>query len=117
MDEKLFNREREQPRQKGFKRCGACGVDVMQLYHITLTVGEQTYVKMAEIANSFKQMVTIIKKEPAFKGYTHQIDHVILKPIDGIAYHVNINVCPKCIDIIGRRHKFGKKQIQARKAI
>ena len=110
VDEKLFKRIHETKRIRRIIRCIHCGHDTDELYPVDMTVSERTWKKIQEI-NRPEMFLKLIKTERFIPELTKKFDDVELKPIDGLAFYINICVCRDCIEKIGWKHKFFKKYI------
>lgn len=110
VDEKLFKRIRETERIRRIVRCIHCGHDTDELYPINLIVSEKTWNKINEITRP-ESFLKLMKTERFIPELTKKFDDVELKPIDGLAFHINLSVCRDCVEKIGWKHKFFKKYI------
>lgn len=108
LDEELFNHQRENKRQVKWLRCPVCGRDCDQLYPWTLVVCDKVFRKMMQVQIESGANFDLQKTEFVKYPLVYKVCEITLKPIDGMAFHVSTDSCRKCIDIIGRRHKFDK---------
>lgn len=107
--EKLLEGKRQIKVKQGLFRCLHCGRDVDRLYPQVYNVNSKTLKQIMEIktkGSNFK----LINSSPANPKLFIRLDDITLKPISGTCFNINIDICFSCIDKIGWRHKFLKKQ-------
>ncbi len=109
LDNNLFNKTSKPGRVRG-GRCAVCGRDAEHLFPWTATVCEKSYLTIMEINLKNGIPVKLINSLYADPGVKIVLDDFTLKPIRGKTYYINLDNCRTCIDKIGRRHKFGKRQ-------
>lgn len=91
-------------------RCAVCGRDAENLFPWTATICEKTYWKIMEVNLKNGIPVKLIDSRYCDPTITIVLDDFTLKPIKGKSYYINLDNCRTCIDKIGRRHKFGKRE-------
>lgn len=111
-DEKLLKGYSEIKVKKQIKRCVLCGYDVESLFPITMIVNEKTWKKITEIATRDSNL-RLIKTEFHVFSLTGELDDLNLNPINGMAYHVNIDFCRRCSEKVGHRHKYKGKHLNS----
>ncbi len=103
--DKLLEGKREVKKNIGFFRCMACGHDKERLYPQVYNVGPEAKKIIEEIAGKDSNF-RIVSAAPANPKIFMRVDDITLRPIKGICYNINIDVCHNCIDKVGWRHKF-----------
>ncbi len=107
--EKLLEGKRELKIKRGFFRCLHCGRDVDRLYPQVYNVNPKTLKQIMEIKTKNSNF-RLINSSPANPKLFIRLDDITLKPISGTCFNINIDICFSCIDKIGWRHKFLRKQ-------
>lgn len=116
---KLLERKRKIKVKQGFFRCLHCGHDVERLYPFVYNVERKTFEKIMEISDN-KHRVHLVNITPADPRIFKKLDDITLRPIHDQCYNVNIDVCFKCMQKVGHRHKYlakYKNMIYATKVI
>ena len=77
-------------------------------------LSEKTFLRLWEVFKHSGARFEVIKRECVNYPINYIIDEFTLKPIHGVATHVDLDVCRNCLAKIGHRHKFSKWQEKAR---
>ncbi len=109
LNQDIFNKSSKPGRIKS-GRCAVCGRDAENLFPWTATICEKSYWKIMEVNYKNGIPVKLIRSSYHDPGVTIVLDDFTLKPIKGKSYYINLDNCRSCIDKIGRRHKFGKRE-------
>ena len=115
VDHSLFNRHHKLVRKTKWSRCSLCNKDVESIFPSgTMVVSERTFLKLWEVFKHSGARFEIIKREHVVYPINYVIDEFTMKPINGVATHVDLDVCRNCLAKIGARHKFSRWQERAR---
>lgn len=110
VDWKLFERKKTLIRNIRYNRCPVCNSDVEILYPLTFVINDKTFRKVITISKENGAKFSLIKREYIHYPMNFRQDDITLEMINGMANHVSVDVCRRCIDKIGRRHKFNKEE-------
>lgn len=115
VDHKLFTRADDIKRKTKYSRCAICNKDVESIFPTgTVTVGDKTFSQLFKAFSEAGARFSLIKREYIKYPLNYVIDEITLKPINGIAHNIDMDICRQCLSKMGHRHKLSKWQEKAR---
>lgn len=114
VDDKLISNKVSIKRDSNWKRCPTCDKDVEIVFPANMCVSDKNFQKFIKVFVETKARWSLIKREYVKYPITYVADEWDLKPIDGMANYLDMDVCRSCLAKLGFRHHYDKVTQKAR---